>query len=121
MKPQDNRYYWVLEPFLNEPSLILKSMFGCSACYLHGKLVLVLADDKDPWKGLLVPTEKKFQPELIREIPALKPHSVLGKWLYLSADGDDFEELSMKITEMITRLDPRIGVEPKEKAKKGKR
>jgi len=41
-------------------SYLQKSMFGCQACYLHGRLVLLLASGAEPWNGLLIPTDHPF-------------------------------------------------------------
>ncbi|MEK7229633.1 MAG: hypothetical protein AAB154_06295, partial [Candidatus Binatota bacterium] len=58
-----------------EPSYIEKAMFGCRGCYLYGRLVLVLAArGKDPWHGLLVPTEREHQPKLRRDYKNLIIH-----------------------------------------------
>jgi hypothetical protein len=106
---------WVVEPFLKEPSLIQKSMFGCLAYYLYGKLVLVTTRDKPPWGGLLVPTEKAFHESLKKEIPSLEPHPVLGKWLYLPEENESFEASATKLTSLIRERDVRIGVKRWEK------
>ncbi len=83
--------------------------------------MLVLADDKDPWNGLLVATAKEFHDSLIQSGLALTKHPVLGKWLYLSANREDFEQTAGKITDLILKQDPRIGVEPKERKRKVKK
>lgn len=110
MKP--DRYDWAVEALLGDPSFIQKPMFGCLAYYIGGRLVLVTAAHEKPWKGLLVPTSKEFHASLRKEIPALKKHPVLGKWLYLAESGDDFEENAGKIIWLIQSRDPRVGVEP---------
>ena len=105
---------WVVEPLEEEPSYIAKAMFGCKGCYLYGRLVLVLASRaRDPWMGLLLPTEKKHHPSLRRAHPGLATHPVLKKWLYLPESCDDFEERARALVESILTNDPRIGVEPK--------
>ena len=118
LKP--DRYDWVVESFMDDPSFIQKSMFGCLAYYLFGKIVLVTAGDEEPWKGLLIPTEKAFHESLRKEIPELRQHPVLGKWLYLPERGDDFEEAAGKIVFLISSRDPRLGVETFPKARKSR-
>ena len=87
-------FEWLIEPFFDDPSFVVRPMFGAHACYLRGRLVLVLAGrHQEPWHGILVPTEREHHESLRRELPALTPHEVLGKWLYLSASGDSFEEI----------------------------
>lgn len=89
-------------------------MFGCMGCYLHGRLVLVLAArGKEPWNGLLVPTERRHQPALRRDHKNLIIHPVLKKWLYLPESNKDFEEVARELVEAILANDPRMGVESK--------
>jgi hypothetical protein len=97
-------------------------MFGCMGCYLYGRLVLVLAArGREPWNGLLVPTEKKFHQSLRRDHKNLVTHPVLKKWLYLPESHDDFEERTRALVEAILASDPRFGVEPKPSSAKGRR
>ncbi len=109
---------WLAEPLEDEPSLIRKPMFGALAYYLRGRLVLVLSDREPPWSGVLLPTEKEYHNKLMDEFPALAPHPILGKWLYLPVDSEDFESIAADIVQAILEGDPRIGVEPKPKKKK---
>ena len=104
----------MVEPLAEEPSYIQKAMFRCRGCYLYGRLVLVLAArGKEPWNGLLVPTERRHQPALRRDHKNLVAHPVLKKWLYLPESNEDFEEAARAIVERILGNDARIGVEPK--------
>jgi hypothetical protein len=112
---------WIIEPLLDEPSYIEKPMFGCLGCYLHGKLMLVLASREEPWKGLLIPTEKDVHKDLMAEFKSLEPHPVLGKWLYLPEKNEEFENIATEIIEHVQFNDPRIGVEPKTRINKSKR
>lgn len=99
-----------------EPSYIEKSMFGCKGCYLHGRLVLVLAARRrEPWNGLLVPTERRHHKSLLRDHKSLGQHPVLKKWLYLPESDDQFEEAARSIIESILGNDPRIGVESRKR------
>ncbi len=123
LKPKVRRahpFQWVVEPLLEEPSYIEKAMFGCRGCYLYGRLVLVLAArGKEPWNGLLVPTERRHHPSLRRDHKSLAIHPVLKKWLYLPESNEDFEEAARVLVESILANDPRMGVEPKTKSSKG--
>lgn len=120
LKPKARRshpFQWVVEPLAEEPSYIEKAMFGCRGCYLYGRLVLVLAArGREPWNGLLLPTERRYHQSLRRDYKALTIHLILKKWLYLPESGEDFEESARGIVESIKADDPRIGVEPKEKS-----
>ena len=104
---------WVMDRLRDEPSFVRKSMFGCDACYLHGRLVLVLATrKKEPWQGILIPTEEEFHEPLVLLHEGLLRHSVLGKWLYLPRSYEHFEETALALIERIIADDPRIGVLP---------
>lgn len=117
---RQNRHKWV-KGFFPE-SLLAKPMFGMEALYFEGKLVLVLGDKQEPWSGLLVCTHHETKGELQKDFPALTPHSILPKWLYLSERSPEFEEYAESLARLILRRDPRIGVEPKlrRSGKKGK-
>lgn len=123
LRPKSSRSHplqWVVEPLAEESSYLQKAMFGCKGCYLYGRLVLVLAARRrEPWMGLLIPTEKKYHKSLRREHKGLVSHPILKKWLYLPESSEDFEESAHAVVESVLANDPRIGVEPKEKARKG--
>jgi hypothetical protein len=95
-------------------------MFGCEACYLNGKLVLVLADTEEPWNGVLVPVEREHHAVVLAQFPSLVNHPILPKWLYLSAERDDFEFVAQRIIRVIASGDPFYGTMPKEKRPKKK-
>jgi hypothetical protein len=40
-------------------------------------------------------------------------HEILGKWLYLPEEAEDFEEIATRLVDLITEEDPRVGVLPK--------
>ena len=107
-----HRFGRLVEPLRDEPSFLVKSMFGCLACYAHGRLMLVLADRRPPWNGLLVPTRREHQAALRAEIRALGVHPVLGKWLHLREDADGFEEEAVRLVALACADDPRLGVDP---------
>jgi hypothetical protein len=112
---------WLVEPLMDEPSYLGKPMFGCEACYLHGRLALVLADGDEPWNGLLVPTEKDVHDSVITDFNGVVQHPVLKKWLYLSQSSEDFETIASDIVEAVRMNDRRFGVEPKERPLKRSR
>lgn len=116
-------HYWLAEPLLELDSHIERRMFGSDAIYAYGRLQIVLCTgNEEPWTGILIPTDKTRQPELIKQFPLLSAHSVLGKWLYLSAENDEFERIAQTIVSLILQNDARIGVEPsRAKKKSGKR
>ncbi len=115
------KYDWLIEPLQDLDSYIERQMFGCKTIYLYGKLVLVLADKEEPWRGLLFPVERSQQASVIKEYSELKPHGVLGKWLYLPEDSENFESLGASVIERIRHQDHRFGTEPEPKKSKSKK
>ncbi|MGK5087305.1 hypothetical protein WDW86_07080 [Bdellovibrionota bacterium FG-2] len=121
MKPkvrQNHPLQWILEELETNPEFFQKKMFGALAGYLYGRLVVLVGADAEPWNGLMVPTEREFHASLLEEFPALKNHPILGKWLYISQNHPDFEEIAQRVIKLIKKRDPRIGVEPKPKKPK---
>jgi hypothetical protein len=112
---------WLLEPLESQPGYVRRKMFGCEAVYLNELLTLVLADGDEPWNGLLVATSREQHSALQKEWRKLKPHPVLGKWLYISQNDSAFEKTATAIVARVRRGDARIGVEPRPKKPKKKR
>ncbi len=117
-KKKLNPFQWVVEPIMDEPSYLQKSMFGCQACYLHGRLVLLLSSGAEPWNGLLIPTDHQFHDDIRKDFRTVKQHSFLKKWLYLSEASEDFESEATDVVAAIRNNDERFGVEPKERVKR---
>jgi len=117
-KKKQNPLQWVMDPLMEEPSFLQKSMFGCQACYLHGRLVLLLTSGAEPWNGLLIPTDHPFHESIQQDFITVVQHPVLKKWLYLPEASEDFESVASVIVETIKVNDQRFGVEPKERVKK---
>lgn len=111
-------YSWLWEPLAQDPSFVLRSMFGAKAVYLDGKIALCFCARQEPWRGVLVCTSNENHASLLAEFPALKPHPILPKWLYLPEHSDVFESLGEKLVALARRRDPRIGVTPKPKKRK---
>jgi hypothetical protein len=112
---------WVIESLMDEPSYLEKSMFGCMACYVHGRLALLLTSGDEPWNGLLIPTDHQFHDSIHRDYRDVVQHPVLKKWLYLPESTEDFESDAQEIVEAIRMNDSRFGVEPTERVSKRKR
>ena len=106
---------WIAEPLEGHPSFVQKKMFGCEALCLHDRQMLILAAKDEPWNGLLVCTFREHHGSLMKEFPSLRPHSVLGKWLYISQADLDFEEAAQALGVLALKADLRIGVESKPK------
>ena len=113
---------WAFDDFSHEMSFVSRNMFGCRAAYLDGKLVMVLAEDakRKEWYGVLLPTEREFHASLQAQFAGLVEHRILPKWLFLSANREDFEDEVARFGRLIARRDPRFGVIPKPKQRKSK-
>jgi hypothetical protein len=108
-----NSLAWIFDAFERDATYIRKRMFGSDAAYIDGLLCLVAADRDAPWNGLLVCTSQERHATLVEELPALRPHPVLGKWLYVPQDDPAFEAVVERMTTLVLARDPRVGVEPK--------
>jgi hypothetical protein len=108
-----NSLLWVLEAFEHEPAYMRRRMFGCDAAYVDGLLCLIAADRAKPFNGVLVCTDREQHAALAKDVPALRPHPVIGKWLYVPQDDPAFESAVQALTALVLARDPRIGVEPK--------
>ncbi len=109
------RLFWLVESIMDEPSYLERSMFGCLAIYLHGRMVLLLSEGEEPWNGLLIPTEHEHHNSILNEFKDIVQHPVLKKWLYLTENMEDFESVASYIVRAIEMNDPRFGIEPKER------
>lgn len=109
---------WIWEQLEEDPTFVLRSMFGTKAVYLEGKLFFCFADRREPWSGMLVATERRHHASLVAEIPALRAHPVLPKWLYLSQEADCFEREAPRLVRLAAGGDGRLGVTPQRRARR---
>jgi hypothetical protein len=107
-----NPHAWLWEPMEDDATFVLGSMFGTRVAYLDGLLMLCFATKEEPWRGILVCTDRTHHASLLAEFPALAPHPILGKWLYLPESADDFERVGGQLVDRALRRDPRIGIVP---------
>ena len=110
-----NSLDWILEAFERDPTYVRKRMFSADAAYIDGRLCITAGERDEPWNGMLVCTSQDHHASLIDEMPALQPHPVLGKWLYVSQNDPAFESVVQHVVALVLARDPRIGVEPKPK------
>lgn len=95
-----------------------RSMFGCLAVYVEGKIVLILRDKRDATtdNGVWLATTEEHHESLRREFPNMRSIQVFGKkvtgWQVLPADAPDFEEAALRACELIAARDPRIDKVP---------
>ena len=111
-------YAWLWEPLEGEASFVLRSMFGGKAVYVEGRCQLIWFAKQDPWRGVLVCTERESQESLIKDFSSWVPHPVVTKWLYLPETADDFESAAQRLVALVRRRDERIGVESSPKKKR---
>ncbi|MDQ5977872.1 MAG: hypothetical protein QG602_844 [Verrucomicrobiota bacterium] len=113
-----HRYAWLWEPLETDATFVLRAMFGAKAAYLDGKLMLCFCAGEEPWRGLLACTAREHHAALLAELPALSPHPILPKWLYLPEAADSFESVAAKLVALARRRDARLGVTPQPKKRK---
>lgn len=95
-----------------------RSMFGCLAVYVAGKIVLILRDKRDEPadNGVWLATTQDHHDSLRRDFPNMRSIRILGKgvtgWQVLPADAPDFEEAAVRASELVLARDPRIGKVP---------
>jgi hypothetical protein len=109
---------WLAEPLRDDPGLEMKAWFGGRTLMLDGKHQLFLTTQGEPWQGVLVCTFHEHHPSLLAEFPALHPHPVLGKWLYLPENTETFEREARRLVQLARVRDPRLGVPPSARKKK---
>lgn len=114
MKSFDNE--WILEAFEGRASFFTKRMFGGLAAYVHERQMLVLVEPtrtgRWQWHGVLICTSREHQPSIRAEFPALAPHAVLRKWLFVDSAHPEFEPTMERVARCMARNDPRFGIEP---------
>jgi hypothetical protein len=115
VKTFDNE--WIFEPFEQHATFFTKRMFGGLAAYLFERQMLVLVEPTTTgrwkWHGVLVCTHFQHQASIRTEFPALTPHAVLKKWLWVDSKDDGFEQTMEAVARRIAENDPRFGIEPR--------
>lgn len=115
MKTFDN--VWIFEAFAERQTFFTKRMFGGLAAYLHERQMLVLVEPtrtgRWKWHGVLVCTDHERQASIRADFPALMPHDVLRKWLYIDSTHQDFESTMEAVAKRMARNDRRFGVVPR--------
>lgn len=107
-------YNFVLDYLPN--SIVIKYMFGWHYVYWGKKLMIVLSKvaKRSEWDGVWIATEKEHHESLFNDVPELQPFFMDGveresNWLLLPAGAEDFETSAIKICEMISHGDIRVG------------
>jgi hypothetical protein len=107
---------WILDPLLEHPTFFTKRMFGGLAVYLFERQMLLLVEPTKSgrwnWHGVLVCTDYEHHASLQAEFPALTPHEVLRKWLYVNSTHEDFDATMEAAVRRVASNDPRFGILP---------
>jgi len=116
---------WVFEPFAGHRTFFTKRMFGGLAVYLFDRQMLLLVEPTKTgrwkWHGVLVCTAHEHHASIRSEFPALTPHSVLRKWLFIDSAHDDFESTMEGIAQRVARNDVRFGIVPERRRPKARK
>ena len=107
---------WIFEAFGEHRTFFTKSMFGGLAAYLFERQMLLLVEPTKSgrwkWHGVLVCTDREHHASIQAEFPALKPHTVLAKWLFIDSSHKDFESTMEAVARRVAGNDTRFGVLP---------
>ena len=116
---------WILERFVEHRTFFTKRMFGGLAVYLFERQMLMLVEPTKSgrwkWHGVLVCTDYANHASIQAQLPALLPHAVLRKWLFVDSTHDDFESTMEAVAKCVARNDPRFGIVPKSVQRRGRR
>ena len=111
------KHEWILELLSDHPTFFTKRMFGGLAAYLFERQMLLLVEPTKSgrwnWHGVLVCTDYQHHASIQDEFPALRPHAVLRKWLFIDSTHDDFESTMEALTRRVASNDSRFGIWPK--------
>ena len=107
---------WILDAFAGRASFFTKRMFGGLAAYLHERQMLVLVEPTKTgrwkWHGVLVCTGHEHHASIRADFPALTPHAVLRKWLFIDTAHEAFESTMEAVARRMARDDRRFGIVP---------
>ncbi|HTB17379.1 MAG TPA: hypothetical protein VK708_04650 [Bryobacteraceae bacterium] len=109
---------WILEAFAEHPTFFTKPMFGGLAAYLFERQMLLLVEPTKSgrwtWHGVLVCTDYGHHASIQAELPALTPHDVLRKWLFIDSTHEDFECTMQAVAKHLASNDRRFGILPRQ-------
>ena len=111
------QHEWILDPFSDHRTFFSKRMFGGLAVYLFERQMLLLVEPTQSgrwkWHGVLVCTDYAHHSSIQAEFPALKPHEVVPKWLFIDSAHEDFESTMEAVARCVASNDRRFGILPK--------
>jgi len=115
---------WIFEAFVEHPAFFTRRMFGGLAAYLFERQMLLLVEPTKSgrwnWHGVLVCTDYEHHASIQAEFPALMPHEVLRKWLFIDSTHEDFESTMEAVAKHVAGNDPRFGILPRPEAGEAK-
>jgi hypothetical protein len=115
-KQKTFEHEWILGAFAEHPTFFTKRMFGGLAAYLFERQMMLLVEPTKSgrwkWHGVLICTDREHHASIRAEFPALMPHQVLGKWLFIDSSHEDFEATMDAVARRMASDDPRFGVWP---------
>jgi hypothetical protein len=107
---------WIFDAFVEHPTFFTKRMFGGLAAYLFERQMLLLVEPTKSgrwnWHGVLVCTDYVHHASIQSEFPALTPHEILRKWLFIGSTHEDFESTMDRVTKRVASNDRRFGILP---------
>lgn len=125
MTARSFEHEWIFEPFAAHRTFFTKRMFGGLAAYLHERQMLVLVEPTKSgrwkWHGVLVCTDYAHHASIRAEFPALAPHRVLRKWLFIDSGHDQFESTMESVARRVARNDLRFGIAPAHRRPRAKK
>jgi len=108
---------WIFEAFVGNRTFFTKRMFGGLAAYVFERQMLLLVEPTKSgrwqWHGVLVCTDYEHHASIRAELPALMPHEVLRKWLFIDSTHDDFESTMGAVAKRVAANDQRFGIVPR--------
>jgi len=108
------KHEWIFDRFVEHPTFFSKRMFGGLAAYLFERQMILLVEPTKSgrwkWDGVLVCTDHKHHQSIQAEFPALQPHQVLRKWLFIDAAHDEFESTMEAVANRVANNDHRFGI-----------
>ena len=108
---------WIFESFAEHRTFFTKRMFCGLAAYLFERQMLLLFEPTKSgrwkWHGVLICTDYAHHASIQAELPALNPHQVLRKWLFIDSTHEDFEATMEAVAKRVARNDPRFGILPR--------
>jgi len=111
-------YQWLWEPLEDDPTFVLRPMFGGKAAYLDGKLMLYFTAGEEAWRGVLACTDRVHMRRCWRSFPSCRRIRSFRSGLYLPESADRFESVAERLVSLARRRDPRLGVSPQPKKRK---